>query len=137
MGAAMPPLHKPDLIENARLVDSLRHAVNHCNINHVPQIVTEVLQTGAWRERYKSLRHFRFDNFVNFITGPPFKGGLGWSLDKVRELLVKAGNDEALALWDQETRAKRAQEVDTQTHANQRSAGRPKILYNENDVVQD
>jgi len=91
--------NKFDLIHNTDVVNSLRSAVQFCNINHVPQAVRKVLETGAWMERYEFMRVFKFERFVDFITKPVLEGGCGWESSNVEALLTKSGDIEVQAMF--------------------------------------
>jgi len=87
------------LDHNNRLVERLRTAVVNCNLNHVPQAVRRVIETGAWRDRWFVNIEWKFDSFADFITASPVDGGMGWKPELVEGLLQKAGDDDALVAW--------------------------------------
>ena len=62
---ALDPTH------NNRLVERLRAAVVDCNLNHVPQAVRRVIDTGAWQRRWFVNIEWKFDTFAEFITTSP------------------------------------------------------------------
>jgi hypothetical protein len=122
---------------NRRIVERLRTAVVGCNLNHVPQTLRRVLETGAWRERWEVNIHWKFDKFRDFITASPVDGGMGWKPKLVEGLLLKAEDPDALELWYKAMRADDAHELDAQDQANVRPAHRPaKTLYDKDKVVQ-
>lgn len=121
----MPLSNKDALLHNASIVKGLRSAVDFCNINHVPKTVREVLRTGAWAQRYELMHVFQFEHFIDFITADRDHGGCGWTPDTVRLLLLKAGDPEALEMWDRAVRAKEAAIADAKAPDLQ-EAHRPK-----------
>jgi hypothetical protein len=89
------------LLDNTRLVQDFQHAVNFCNIGHIPKLVRKVLETGAWRERVISLRPVTFgpDEFHKFITGKPPQG-CNWEVGHIEALLKQANTDyDILVMW--------------------------------------
>src|SRR5262245_19978180 len=100
---------------NARAVQWLRNAVNNCNLNHVPETVKKIIETGAWRERYENMRLWRFEKFSDFITRDPVQGGCGWKPELVEGLLLKAENQEVLGLWHRAMQGEQAQQLNAQT----------------------
>jgi hypothetical protein len=104
----------PDLKQNGVLVDKFCDAVFNCNIEHIPGIVKELIQTGAWRKRWCALMIYENESFKEFITEPPRKG-CGWQPEKV-EALLKFDPD-VLALWRQELAAGEAREEDREYEA--------------------
>jgi hypothetical protein len=119
---------------NRRIVERLRAAIVDCNLNHVPQAVRRVIQTGAWRERVEVNLHWKFDKFCDFITASPVEGGMGWKPELVEGLLQKAEDRDALKLWQEAIRADDARERDAQDQANKAAStqGRRTDLFDKN-----
>lgn len=86
------------LKDKGSLVDSLWQAVDSAsgNLEAVPGLVRQVLETGAWRKRQHRGRVFEHDRFVDFIVARPL-AGCGWPIDKV-EALIKDDAD-TLTMW--------------------------------------
>lgn len=86
------------LKDKGSLVDALWHAVDGAagNLEAVPGLVRQVLETGAWRKRQHRGRVFEHDRFVDFIVAKPL-AGCGWPVDKVEALI--RDEPETLAMW--------------------------------------
>jgi hypothetical protein len=106
---------KADLSKNTRAVQSFQQAIEGCTLPHVPQATRQVILTDAWRDRFEMGRRIQFDDFVEFVTREPAKGGCGLKPEKVTDLLEKAGDTEALNMWLRAIRAKKARKIDAQT----------------------
>lgn len=83
---------------NGMIAQQLRWAVNQCNINQIPELIRDLLESRAWEKRMESMLYYEHRNLVDFITKPPMDG-CGWELGKVEALLKQAGDPETLALW--------------------------------------
>jgi hypothetical protein len=82
------------------LVAAFRSAVAKCNINGIPKIVAELLDTEAWRIFLVSMQLHRNTDFLAFITDPPHMG-CGWDPGMVEALLQKSGDQITLMRWRQ------------------------------------
>jgi hypothetical protein len=82
------------------VVQSLWTAVNEGGgwLDSLPQIVTAVIETEAWRERQDGKNVYRHKSFREFIEADP-RSGCGWQVDKVRALL--RDDQTALTLYEQ------------------------------------
>jgi hypothetical protein len=118
-------MSKVDLSDNTRAVQSFRRAIEFCTLPHVPQTTRQVLSTEAWRDRFEMGRRIQFNDFVEFVTQAPAKGGCGLKPEKVTELLRKAGDEDALKMWLQAIRAKQTQQINVTTPKLQAGKGRP------------
>jgi hypothetical protein len=95
------PRQESHLVENGRLVASLRRAVVGCNLNHVPQTVRAVIAAQAWKQRWEGAQLWTLASFRDFIVGPVPKGGLEWNPKLVQGLLHKSGDLEAEKMFRQ------------------------------------
>ena len=114
---------KPLLSDHTRTVRDFVEAVTRCTLPHVPQTTKRLIKSGHWSERFEGGRIIKFDDFPTFITTGADKGGIGIDPDKVKDLLVKAGDQEALEMWFKAMRAKDAQSVATASQETQRPIG--------------
>lgn len=105
---------KVNLSDNTSAVQSFRRAIEFCTLPHVPQTTRQILSTGAWRDRFEMGRRIQFDDFLEFVTQSPAKGGCGLQSEKVTALLRKADDVEVLDMWLRAIKAKDAQEIDAQ-----------------------
>jgi len=111
------------LSDNTTVVQRFKRAVEDCTLPHVPQMIREILETGAWRERYELGKIIRFDDFTEFVTGKK-PAGCGWDPEIVTTLLLKAEDTEALKLWQKAIRAKVANEIEEKDRANESQQGK-------------
>jgi len=131
------PEKKKNLAWLGRDVAAMQSAVEQCNLNHVPETIRKVLESGAWREFWMHTL-YRFGSFAEFITTSKRDGGCGWRPDYVMALLEKSGDRETLKMFKQALREQQAQKVNAEDRANQRPVGRPKeIIDNKKDDVKD
>lgn len=121
---------KADLAGNTDVVLSFRRAIQFCTLPHVPQSTRRLLHTEAWRERFEAGRVIKFDNFVEFVTKDPSKGGCGLETEAVTALLKKAGDDDTLDLWLTAIRAKNAKAIDADTPDLKEHAGQVRDAEN-------
>lgn len=108
------PEKKKNLAWLGRDVAAMQSAVEQCNLNHVPETIRKVLESGAWREFWMHTL-YRFSSFREFITTSKRDGGCGWEPKYVEALLKKSGDVDTLAAY---RRAMKAQGKRTDLHDN-------------------
>src|SRR6516225_5277398 len=85
---------------NGTIVTAFRHVVATCNINNIPSVVADLLDTGAWRIFLAGMQLHQHTNFLEFIRNPPYQG-CGWDPEMVEALIRKSGDQIALMKWRQ------------------------------------
>jgi hypothetical protein len=111
---------------NGPIVSAFRSAVAKCNINAIPKIVAELLDTEAWRIFLVSAQLHQNTDFLAFITGPPHQG-CAWDPGMVEALLQKSGDQITLMRWrqaitappggDQKSEGARSRQVEAKVEA--------------------
>ena len=113
----------------------MQESIIHCNLNHVPQSIRRVLDTGCWRERFsfETQQIWKFNSFAEFLTKPLGQGGCDFTREQVEKLLVKADDSEVLRMF---RAAMDAQELNARTPDLKAHGGkRQKQARNEKDVT--
>ena len=94
---------RSDLLENGKLVDQMRHTIieGETNIQHIPQLVRDVIEREAWKERWLCGHKVVHKTFLEFVNGKPL-AGMGWDKQKDKERVASLlRNDLAvLEMWE-------------------------------------
>jgi hypothetical protein len=99
MSLKKPPRQQnSDLRFNGAKVIAFRHAVANCNIELIPKVVREIIDSQAWRKFVASMEPFENASFIEFIRDPPHKG-CGWQPTIVQGLIEKCGDKTLLRKW--------------------------------------
>jgi hypothetical protein len=71
---------RSDIVENGQLVNRMSYAVadGEKSIKHVPLLIKEVIDTGAWQKRLVGKLPVEHKTFRDFIVTAPAQG-MGWS----------------------------------------------------------
>jgi hypothetical protein len=79
-------MRRNDIVENGQLVNRMSYAVadGEKSIKHVPLLIKEVIETGAWQRRLVGKLPVEHKTFRDFITTAPAQG-MGWSTEEDRK----------------------------------------------------
>jgi hypothetical protein len=97
--------------DRGKLVEEMLAAIGSA-LEKIPDLVTAVIQSGAWRQREHLGVVYLNTRFVDFITSAQPRG-CGWPLARVEALLLD--DPVALALWREATTHQRGGDRRTET----------------------